>query len=165
MKKIILLAAAFSLSSSPVYAVDPQPADISCEQLTEQYQLNPEGKLRFSNFKGSCNGVYIIKGELYARSKAVIRSKAGGKVRLFLPATQTTFEVTPDQSGFVYFGGKKMRVRDLAAGDNIAVYLSIEKFAEQRVDAVGFATEDGSSEEMIYVPAQSVSAEPETDSE
>ena len=70
--------------------------------------------------------------------------------------------MTPDPSGFVYFGGKKMRVRDLVRGDNIAIYLSIDKFAEQRVDTVGFATEDASGEEMISVPAKAVAVEPET---
>lgn len=164
MKKTMILAA-FILSASSAYAVDPQAAEITCEELTSKYQLNAEGELRFANLKGSCNGVFIINGELYARSKAVIRSKAGGKVRLFLPATQNTFEVTPDPSGFVYFGGKKMRVRDLSRGDNIAIYLSLDKFAEQRVDTVGFATEDASGEEMISVPAQAIVVEPETDSQ
>ena len=162
MKNIMMLFTVIALSASSAYAVDPQSADITCEELTSKYQLNAEGELRFANLKGSCNGVFIINGELYARSKAVIRSKAGGKVRLFLPATQNTFEVTPDPSGFVYFGGKKMRVRDLARGDNIAIYLSLDKFAQERVDAVGFATEDASGEEMISVPAEQVPAEPET---
>jgi hypothetical protein len=162
MKKIMMLFAVFALSASSAYAIDPQAADITCEELTSKYQLNAEGQLRFSKLKGSCNGVYIINGELYARSKAVIRSKAGGKVRLFLPANQKTFEVTPDPSGFVYFGGKKMRVRDLTRGDNIAIYLSLDKFAQERVDSVGFATEDASGEEMISVPAEQVPVEPET---
>jgi hypothetical protein len=162
MKYIQTLIVACVFSASSAFAVDPQPADITCDQLGDSFELTEEAKARFADLKGTCEGVYEIDGHLFTKSKAVIRSKSSRRVRLYLPATDHTFEVTPDPSGRVWVGGRKMRVRDLGRGDEISIYLSVDAFANERVEEIAFATEDSSSETIVVHPVEEVQALPTT---
>jgi len=162
MKNIYLLAVLCACCASSAYAVDPQKTDMTCDQLRDKYEATEEAQARFADLKGSCEGVYTINGALYARTSAVIRSKRGNKVTLYLPATDHTFDVTPDPNGVVWVGGKKMRVRDMQRGDEIGIYLSVDKLAREKVDTVAFGTEDEAPEEVIEVPIEEVEALPTT---
>jgi hypothetical protein len=159
VKTIIVLCA---FSATTAYAVDPQRSETTCAQLGEKYELTAEAEARFADLKGSCEGVYEVNGAMYVRSQATIRSIRGNNVRLYLPATDHTFEVTADSSHRIYVGGRKMRVRDLSRGDEIGIYISVDKFAQEKVDEIAFATEDSSSEEIVVAPVAEVEALPTT---
>lgn len=158
--KTIVVACAFSAVSA--YAVEPVRSETTCEQLGDTYEVTAEAQERFADLKGSCEGVYDINGSLYVRSQAVIRSIVGKRVQLYLPATDHTFEVTADPSGRVWVGSRKMRLRDMGRGDKIGIYLSVDKFANEIVDEIAFATEDDHAEEIVIAPVEEVEALPTT---
>jgi len=155
-----IVASVFGASSA--FAVDPQLADITCEQLGEKYELTAEAEERFADLRGSCEGVYEVDGHLYTRTQAIIRSKRGGKFRLYLPATDHTFEITPDPSGRVWVGSRKMRVRDLSRGDELGIYISVDKFAQEKLDEIAFVTPDGYTAPLVTTNAEEVAALPTT---
>jgi hypothetical protein len=55
-----------------------------------------------------------------------------------------------------------MRVRSLNRGDEIGIYLSVDKFAQERVTEVAFATEDEHIEAIVVAPVEEVAALPTT---
>lgn len=162
MKLIKLFVVACAFSAVTAYAVDPVKSETTCAELGDKYELTAEAKERFADLAGSCEGVYEVNGHLYVRSEAIIRSNRGGKVRLYLPATDHTFEVTPEKDGRVYIGGRKVRVNTLGRGDKIGIYLSVDKFANERVTEIAFATEDDHVEEIVVAPVKEVAALPTT---
>lgn len=155
-------AAASILVAGSTFAVDPQPADVSCEQLAERYELTAEAEQRFAQLRGTCEGVYQIDGHLFARSSAVVRAVRGNTVRLYLPATDRTIEVTPDQAGRVWIGNRRVRARDLKRGDELGIYISVDRFAQERVTEIAFATEEDHPEPIITAPVTEVAALPTT---
>jgi hypothetical protein len=162
MKLIKMLVAGCAFFAVSAYAVDPVKTDTTCAQLAEKYQATEEAKKRFADLLGSCEGVYDVDGHLYVRSQAVIRSKSGDKFRLYLPATDHTFEVTAQPDGVVWVGSRKMRARDMNRGDEIGIYLSVDKFAEGKTEEVHFPTPDESQETIETVPVEEVAALPTT---
>jgi len=158
--KTLVVASAFCAVSA--YAVEPVRSEVTCAELADKYELTAEAKERFADLAGSCEGVYDIDGSLYVRSQAVIRQKWGNKVRLYLPATDHTFEVQAQPDGRVWVGGRKMRVRDMNRGDEIGIYLSVDKFAEEKVDEIAFATEEEHVEEIMIAPIEEIEALPTT---
>jgi len=155
--KTIVVACAFSAVTA--YAVEPTRSEITCDQLSEQYEVTAEAKERFADLAGSCEGVYEIDGHLFVRSQAVIRRVTGNRVNLFLPATNHTFSVVAESDGRVWVGGRKMRVRDMGRGDEIGIYLSVDKFAEERVDEIAFATPDEHADEIVIATIEEVEVE------
>jgi hypothetical protein len=162
MKLIQTLVVASAFCAVSAYAVDPVRSETTCAQLGDTYELTAEAKERFADLEGSCEGVYEINGKLYMRSGAVIRQKGGGKVRLYLPATDHTFEVPVQSDGRVWVGARKMRIRDLNRGDEIGIYLSVDKFAEEKVDEIAFVTPEEHAEEIVVVEIVEVEALPTT---
>jgi hypothetical protein len=162
MKLIKTLVVACAFSAVSAYAVEPVRSETTCDQLGEKYEVTEEAKERFADLAGSCEGVYEIDGNLYVRSAAVVRRVMNKKVRLFIPATSHTFEVETQSDGRVWVGNRKLRVRDLNRGDEIGIYLSVAKFAEEKVDEIAFATPDEHVEEIIVAPVVEVVALPTT---
>lgn len=162
MKFVKTMVVLCAFSATAAYAVDPQRSETTCEQLGEKYEVTAEAEARFADLKGSCEGVYEVDGALYVRSEATIRSIRGSKVRLYVPATDHTFEVTADSSQRIHVGGRKMRIRDMSRGDEIGIYMSVDKFALEKVDEIAFATEDSSVEEIVVAPVVEVEALPTT---
>ncbi len=162
MKLIKTLVVACAFSAVSAYAVDPVRSEITCEQLGEKYAFTAEAKERFADLAGTCEGVYEIDGHLYARAQAVVRNVSGRNVRLYLPATDHTFQVTAQPDGRVWVGGQKMRVRDLGRGSEIGIYVSVDKFAEERVDEIAFVTADEVEAEVVTVTVEEVEALPTT---
>jgi len=163
MRKLIkpIIFASSLAVAGPALAVDPQRLG-DCADFADRYQATAETRERFAQLRGSCEGIYDIDGAMYARAEMVVRSNRGGTVRLYLPATDQTVEVKPDMNRRVYVGGRKVRVRDLNRGDEIGLYLSMDRFFEERVTEVAFATEEGSAEEVYIEPVQEVTALPTT---
>ena len=162
MKMIKLLAVACAFCASSAYAADPVLSDMTCEQLRDQYEATAEAQERYADLRGSCDSVYTINDALYAKVKAVIRNVRGSKVTLYVPATDHTFDVTPDPSSRVLVGNRKVRPRDLNRGDEVSMYLAVDKLANARVDTVAFATEDDHAEEVIEAEIEEVEALPTT---
>lgn len=156
----VVIVCAFTAVSA--YAVSPVKSDITCEQLGERYEATIEAKERFADLAGSCEGVYEINGHLYARAGAVVRQVRGNKVRLYLPATDHTFEVNADSNGRVHIGSRLVRPRDLNRGDEIGIYLSVDKFAEKKVDEISLVTDDEVEVEMVTLEVVEVAALPTT---
>ena len=162
MKLIKTLVVACAFSAVSAYAVDPVKTDMSCADLADKYAATAEAEERFADLKGTCEGVYEINGATYVRAQAIVRQVRGNKVRLYLPATDHTFEVNADSSGRVWIGARKVRPRDLNRGDEIGIYLSVDKFAEERVTEIVMATDDASTEDVVTVEVEEVAALPTT---
>lgn len=162
MKLIKTLVVACAFSAVSAYAVDPVKTDMSCADLADTYAATAEAQERFADLKGTCEGVYEINGATYVRAQAVVRQVRGNKVRLYMPATDHTFEVAADASGRVWIGNRKVRPRDLNRGDEIGIYLSVDKFAEEKVTEIVMATDDASAEDVVTVEVEEVAALPTT---
>ena len=158
LKTLIALCAFWAVSA---YAVDPQRVG-ECSELTDGMEPTAEAQERFANLRGTCEGIYEINGARYARAEAVIRRVSRGTVTLYLPATDSTFDATPDPSGRVWVGNRKMRVRDMSRGDEIGIYISIDKFFQDSVDEVAFAVPDDSAESHAIVPLAPAASLPTT---
>ncbi|GAB3095245.1 hypothetical protein G8770_00905 [Aestuariicella hydrocarbonica] len=163
MKKLIkplivvtaLVGAGTALAADPVRVGD-------CSDYAEDYQATQEAKIRFGMLAGACEGVYDIDGALYARAEMIVRSNWEGTMKLYLPASDKTIEVTPDMEHSAIVDGRKRRVKDLRKGDEIQVYISKDKFFEQRVDSIAFAADDDAMEKIYPTDAEEVSALPTT---
>ena len=151
MKLIKTLVVACAFSAVSAYAVDPVKTDMTCEQMQEKYAITAEAEERFADLVGTCEGIYEINGAMYARAEAVVRSVRGRTVRLYLPATDHTFQVTAEPNGRVWIGNQKIRVRELSGGDRIGIYLSVDKFAEERVDEIVMVTPDELTPDAVEV--------------
>lgn len=159
MKLIKTLVVACAFSAVSAYAVDPVKLDITCEEVGENKSVTAEAKERFADLAGTCEGIYEINGAQYARAAAVVRQVRGSKVRLYLPATDHTFQVTADSDGRVWIGNRKVRARDLQRGDEIGIYLSIDRFMEDNVTEITMVTEDTHEEEVVTVEIEEVEVE------
>lgn len=162
MKLIKTLVVACAFSAASAFAVDPVKLDTTCAEIGEKYAVTAEAKERFADLVGTCEGIYEINGTEYARAQAVVRQVRGNRVRLYMPATDHTFEVTADASGRVWIGNRKVRPRDLNRGDEIGIYLSVPSFTEQRVSEIVMATDDASADDVVTVEVEEVAALPTT---
>ncbi len=162
MKLIQTLAVACAFSAVSAYAVDPVRTETTCAQITEKYAITEAAKERFADLAGTCEGIYMINGQEFARTSAVVRQVRGNRVRLYLPATDHTFEVAADPDGRVWIGNRKVRPRDLNRGDEIGIYLSVQAFTEEKVTEIALGTADEAPEEVVNVEIEEVAALPTT---
>ena len=162
MKFVTALLVGCTFFAVNAYAVDPVKSETTCNQLAAKYKPTPEAMERFADLAGTCEGVYEVNDALYVRSQAVIRQIRGNRVRLYLPATDHTFLVTASTDGRVWVGNRKLRVRDLNRGDEIGIYISVDKFAEEKVDEIAFVTADEHVEEIVVVELEEIPALPTT---
>lgn len=159
MKLIKTLVVACAFSAVSAYAVDPVKLDITCADIGAKYAVTAEAKERFADLEGTCEGIYEINGKEYARASAIVRQVRGSKVRLYLPATDHTFDVTAGPDGRVWIGERKVSARDLQRGDEIGIYLSVDKFTEEKVTEITMLTESSDSEEVETVEVETVEIE------
>ena len=162
MKFVTALVIGCTFFTASAYAVDPVKSETTCNQLAEKYEPTAEAMERFADLAGACEGVYDVDGALYVRSAAIIRQIRGNKVKLYLPATDHSFEVTAASDGRVWVGNRKMRIRDLNRGDEIGIYLSVDKFAEEKIDEIAFVTPDEHVDEIVVVEIEEIAALPTT---
>ena len=155
LKPLILATAVVGAMS--VQAADPVRLG-SCADYKDRYQATEEAKMRFGKLAGACEGVYDIDGNLYVRAEMVIRKIHNGTVTLYLPASDETVEVTPNMDNSAYLDGRKRRFRDLSRGDEVELYVSMDRFFEERYDEIGVATDD----DVMMTSAAAVSALPTT---
>ena len=154
MKLINTIVVACAFGAVSAYAADPLLSETTCAQLGEKYEVTAEAQERLADLKGACEGVYDVNGSLYVRVAAVIRRVVGSRVQLYLPATDHTFMVTAQPDGRVWVGSTKMRVRDMSSGDEIGIYLSVDKFADEILDEIAFVTPEDHPEPIVIVPVE-----------
>ena len=152
--KTLVVACAFSVVSA--YAIDPVKTEITCEEIGEKYAITAEAKERFADLIGTCEGIYDINGSQYARTSAIVRQVRGSKVRLYLPATDHTFQLNAQSEGRDWIGDLKVSARDMQRGDEIGIYLSVDKFTEEKVTEIAMVTEDTHEEEVVTVEVEEI---------
>jgi hypothetical protein len=169
MKFATTLILASALAATAALAAEPKLTETTCAQLAEKYQLTDEGKARFAQLQGSCQGVYDVNGAQYVLVNAVYRGRKDGQTVLYLPATDRTIQFTPRPEARVLVDGRKVKPSNLNRGDEIQIYLSVDKFATERpVEEVTLATEEPGdpivSEPVAAEPTQVAAALPTTGS-
>jgi hypothetical protein len=159
MKLRIALTAATALMT--FNAIADNHYDMSCDDIATQ--LNREateaGKERFADLAGSCLGVVDRDGALFMHTKMVVRRVRGNKVTLYIPANDSTIVVSPDSSARVMIAGRKVRPRDLARGQELNLYVSVDKFTQPVIDEILMQS---SSDELVAAPAEKAMALPTT---
>jgi hypothetical protein len=131
--------AALSLFVIPAYgAVESTPTELACRD----FKPTAEAAQRFADLKGACEAVVEINGRLYAKVKAVVRRASSSAVTLNLPATDHTFTVNPKSDARILVGNDKLRPGDLVRGQEISIYLPIDRFAEPDINEVELVQED-----------------------
>jgi hypothetical protein len=134
---------------------------MSCDDVVTKLNLEATGeaKARFADMEGSCLGVVERDGNLYMHTKMVIRRVRGNNITIYLPATDETFTVRPDPAARVVIAGRKVRPRDLARGQELNFYVSVDEFTQPVIDEVAFETE---TDEIVVSPAAITAALPTT---
>lgn len=167
-KSMVVLCAvggAFGAVAAQAAAVAPEKV-MTCAEAKEKFQPTAEAQARFAHLQGSCEGIYKINDALYAHVTATVRKVGGGKVTLYLPATDRTVEVTPKPELRVNVDGKMIKPSALRKGDTIDMYLSLDRFAEGKpAEIVMPAPEPAAPEAVAPVAAEEVAALPTTASE
>lgn len=155
------LAAAAALHATASHAADPVRVG-DCSILQDEYVATAAAKERFGKLAGNCEGIYDIDGVRYARTEMVVRSNRMSTLQLYLPVADKTISVKPDPTRRVYLNGRKTFVGDLQAGDDIEMYVQVDKFFEAKVDEVAFVAADEAPEEVHVHEAAPVVALPTT---
>ena len=111
---------------------------------------------RFSELRGSCEGVVERNGALFMKTSAIVRRSGNRTTTLYLPSTDHTFDVTPARNSRVLVDGPKVRPRDLQRGQRISIYLSVDEFSQPRIDDIALATNNDDIVEHHMEPASAL---------
>jgi hypothetical protein len=162
MKKstILLVAGALLVGAS----AQAEEASITCETLAEDYRITSaaEQLTESPDLFGACEEVVMRDGAPFIKVSAVVRRAGRDSVRLYVPATDRTVEITPQEDLRVMIDGRKVRPSRLDRGQEIRIYLSVDEFTRPRpepVQQVALATE---TEEIRQIEATPVAALPTT---
>ncbi len=143
-----------TVQAAPEYAM-------SCSDVIDKLnrEATAEAQERFVDLEGSCMGVVDRGGNLYMHTKMVVRRVRGSKVTLYLPATDRTIEIEPGEDARVEIEGRKVRPRSLQRGQELNLYVSVDKFTQPVIDEIVLPTE---TDELISSPAEVAPALPTT---
>lgn len=114
---------------------------------------------RFPYLEGACESVVERNGELYGLFRAVVRRAGSRTVTIYLPATDQTFRVEPEEGTRVLIGGSKVRPRDLERGQEIRIYLATKAFSTPDIEEISLVTD---SEVIIHHAVEPVESLPTT---
>ena len=80
-------------------SVQAEEASMTCEQLQEDYKVTgaAEQLAKKPDLFGACEEVVMREGSPYIKVKAVVRRAGRDSVRLYVPATDRTVEITPQE--------------------------------------------------------------------
>jgi hypothetical protein len=162
MKKLFgSLIAAGLLASAGAHAED---ATITCETLAEDYRITgaAEQLAQSPDLFGACEEVVMRDGSPYIKVGAVVRRAGRDTVRLYVPATDRTVEITPQEDLRVMIDGRKVRPSRLERGQKIRIYLSVPEFTRAKVEPVQQVAMVTEAEEIREVKATPVAALPTT---
>jgi hypothetical protein len=166
MKLVKMILVTSALLGTQAFAADPVYV-MNCGDLVTKLNLEATAaaKERFRDLKGSCLGVVDRNGALYMHTKMVVRRVSGSSVTLYVPANDSTIVVKPDASMRVDIAGQKIRPRDLARGQELDLYVSVDRFTqaipagEPMINEILMPTE---TEELAPAPAEEEVALPTT---
>jgi hypothetical protein len=136
MKPFYAVFAALIIGFAP-----PSFAQQVSELACADFKPSPAALERFPDLIGACEAIVEREGELYGKFTAVVRRVRGSTATLHLPATDHTFNVSPDSATRVLVEGRKTRVRDLVRGQEIHIYLAVSEFAKPDIEEVMLVTE------------------------
>jgi hypothetical protein len=147
-----------SLVSATTWSAEVAPSALTCAD----FRPTQEALERFPDLKGACQSVVERDGELYGLFKAIVRRASFSSVTLYLPATDHTFTINPQNDARVLIGGRKVRPRDLARGQEVNIYLLARAFATPAVEQVALVTESDVviQHEVVEAPALPTTASP-----
>jgi hypothetical protein len=137
------------------WSAEAIPTALTCDDFV----ATQEALDRFPDLEGACEAVVERDGELYGLFRAVVRRAGSRTVTLYLPVTDHTFRVEPQDGARVLIDGRKVRPRDLQRGQEIRVYLAARSFSTPDIEEVTFVTD---SEVLIEHPVVPASALPTT---
>jgi len=162
MKKLVSSVLAAGLLAS--MTAQAEEATVTCETLAEDYRVTgaAEQLAQSPDLFGACEEVVMRDGSPYIKVGAVVRRAGRDTVRLYVPATDRTVEINPQEDLRVMIDGRKVRPSRLERGQEIRIYLSVAEFTRPRpepVQQVAMATE---TEEIREVRATPVAALPTT---
>ena len=162
MKKLVSSVLAAGLLAS--MTAQAEEATVTCESLAEDYRVTgaAEQLAQSPDLFGACEEVVMRDGSPYIKVGAVVRRAGRDTVRLYVPATDRTVEISPQEDLRVMIDGRKVRPSRLERGQEIRIYLSVAEFTRPRpepVQQVAMATE---TEEIRQVQATPVAALPTT---
>ncbi len=160
MKIIKIMIAGLGLLAFSALAQDPAtspavPTEMACEDFTP----TTEAQRRFAELEGACEAIVERGGVLYAKTTAIVRRVTSASVRLYLPATDHTFTIRPGGDVYVLAAGRKVRPRELSRGQEIRIYISVDKFADPVIDEIALVTE---TDEVVLHVAEPIPALPTT---
>jgi hypothetical protein len=135
MKISAILLIAIILLASTVSA--RQTTDLSCND----FRPSNDALERFPQLVGACEGIVERDGQLFGLFRAEVRRVRGNTVTWYLPATNRVITTSPDASVRVLSNDRKVRPRDLARGDEIRIYLSVDEFSKPDIEEVALLTE------------------------
>ena len=140
-----------------------QDAPMTCEQLAEDYRVSSRANdlTPSPDLFGACEDVVMRDGAPYIKVRAVVR-RAGQTMRLYVPATDRTVEITPDPDLRVLLDGRPTSPRRLQRGQEIRIYLSVAEFTKPRPEPVQQVAMVTEQEEIREVEATPVAALPTT---
>jgi hypothetical protein len=150
-----ILAIMLPLLAASGWGEEATPTALTCVDFVP----TDEALERFPNLEGACEAVVERNGELYGQFRAVVRRARARSVTLYLPVTDHTFTVEPQDDVRVLMGGDKVRTRDLQRGQEIRIYLAAQAFSTPDIEEVAFITE---SELIVEHPVIAAPALPTT---
>jgi hypothetical protein len=132
MKKLKI--AFFSAAMVAGGSAQAEDAPMTCEQLQEDYKVTgaAEQLTDSPDLFGACEEVVMRDGAPFIKVKAVVRRAGRDTVRLYVPATDRTVEITPEDDLRVLIDGRKVRPSRLDRGQEIRIYLSVAEFTRPR---------------------------------
>lgn len=159
-----LISAVFATGLLISATAQAEEAAITCETLAADYRITgaAERLTQSPDLFGACQEVVMRNGEPYIKVSAIVRRASRDNVRLYIPATDRTVEITPEEDLRVLIDGRKVRPSRLDRGQEINIYLEVAEFTRPRpepVEQVVLATE---TEEIRVVEATPVAALPTT---
>jgi hypothetical protein len=162
MKKLKI--AFFSAAMVAGGSAQAEDAPMTCEQLQEDYKVTgaAEQLTDSPDLFGACEEVVMRDGAPFIKVKAVVRRAGRDTVRLYVPATDRTVEITPEDDLRVLIDGRKVRPSRLDRGQEIRIYLSVAEFTRPRPEPVQQVAMVTEQEEIRDVPATPVAALPTT---
>jgi len=156
--KFLILGLALGALQPAFAATEATASELTCAD----FKPTAEAAQRFADLKGACEKIVTIDDRLYAKVRAIVRKASSSSVTLNLPATDHTFTVNPKTDARVLIGDKKVRPADLARGQEISIYLPIDRFAEPNIQEIALVTEDTASVVTYDVVEEKTPALPTT---
>jgi hypothetical protein len=156
MLRILVLT--LPLLAANAWSEEATPSALTCVDFVPTQQALD----RFPDLLGACEEVVERDGELYGKFRAVVRRAGSRSVTLYLPVTDHTFVVEPQDDIRVLIGGDKVRPRDLQRGQEIRIYLAAQAFSTPDIEEVAFVTESTFivKHPVVAVPALPTTASP-----